>query len=109
MSCFAYTALDPQYPPYMNIRVEDDHVIVAIRSAPKVFENRSYLCSYKTGPGRCQPGGPNCNNYCNMHPDKNLRMADRPLPCTQVLEGSYASCRIPVADWTAMGLPLPPA
>lgn len=96
------------YPPYFNAtQTTDGFVVVSVRSEPKVRDG-SHVCSFQPGPGRCTAGGPTCNNYCNMHPDKTLKMQDHPMPCQQISEGSYATIRIPSADWVAMGLPLPP-
>jgi hypothetical protein len=99
---FAYTAMDPSYPGYVSInRKNNGDVSVSVRAAPETRQG-VYVCGFARdagSPGRCTPGSPNCNNYCNMHPDKSLPMADHPLPCEHVVEGVTAQFTIPADQW----------
>lgn len=97
---FAFTALGAQYPGYVSInRLENGDVEVTVRSAPRV-QDGGYICANPrdAGPGRCVPGGPTCNNYCNMAPQKGP-MQDHPLPCTHTIEGKTASFVVPAENW----------
>lgn len=90
---FAYTAPGGNYPEYISVNETDDPdlISVTVRSKPAVRAG-VYICGYardKGHPGRCTPGDERCNNYCNMAPEKG-KMADSPLPCHQVEEGSQA-------------------
>lgn len=97
----AYTGpTGPGYPAYANITIEDDEVTITVRGEPKVRDG-CYVCSHAPGPGNCTAGGPTCNNYCNMAPEKGP-MQDRPLPCQQVFEGPYAQMKMPKAEFDAM-------
>lgn len=103
MTLFAYTAPDELYPGYVSIaRTSDGDVTVTVRSAPRKLD-RSYICAHPAdaGPGRCVAGGENCNNYCNMAPEKGP-MQDHPLPCEQTFEGATASFTVPAGDWTML-------
>lgn len=33
---------------------------------------RSFVCGYKSEPGRCVAGNKDCNNYCNHDPSKPM-------------------------------------
>lgn len=97
---FAYTAPEGSYPGYVSInRTESGDVEVTVRAVPTVREG-AHVCvqARDAGPGRCIPGGPTCNNYCNMAPEKGP-MQDHPMPCTHSDPGSQASFVIPAADW----------
>ncbi len=105
---FAFTAHDPDqssYPGFVSInREENGDVTVIVRSAPSVRDG-IYVCGFKADlgkPGRCVPGSPECNNYCNMHPDKSLPMADCALPCRQVFEGTMSQFTVPAAEWAKL-------
>lgn len=96
---FAYTP-PGSYPPYLSVnRLENGDVSVTVRTAPKVVQG-SYICSHKPRPGACTAGGPTCNNYCNMAPQKGP-MQDHPLPCEHTIEGTTSVIVIPAADWPA--------
>jgi len=100
MNIFAFTALTGTYPGYVSInRDEDGNIAVTVREAPKVFEG-IHVCANKSdaGPGRCTPGDLNCNNYCNMAPEKGPMQA-RPLPATHVTEGKQATFVVPADVW----------
>jgi hypothetical protein len=98
---FAYTAMGGSYPGYVSInRLENGDVEVTVRSAPTVYEGVT-VCSHEPGLGRCTPGGPTCNNYCNMAPEKGA-MQDRALPWTHTREGASASFVVPAAEWPAL-------
>ena len=98
----AFTAAGSSYPEYLNFSRDGDDVIVTARATPTVRDG-VYVCAHArdAGPGRCVAGGPTCNNYCNMAPEKGL-MADRPLSCTHVSEGATVSVRIPEADFASI-------
>jgi len=90
----AFTAFGGTYPPYINFSLDGDDVVVTIREAETQIEGVR-VC------GRtCHPGGAHCNNYCNMHPDKSIPMADSPLDHCFPREGKSAQMRMPVgAFW----------
>lgn len=100
---FAYTAMTGVgYPPYVSFnRLESGDVEVTVRSAPTEYEG-CYVCGFKgrddNEPGRCVPGGPTCNNYCNMAPEKGP-MQDHPERCHHVKEGTTVSSVVPAAEW----------
>lgn len=98
----AYTNLEPSYPGYVNISREDDGgVVITVRGDPTSREGY-HLCGFApadTGKhGRCTPGDANCNNYCNMAPQKGP-MQDSPVPCIQVHEGQTAAVRLSAEAW----------
>ncbi len=93
---FAHTAPGSAYPGYVSINREaNGDVTFTVRSAPTERDG-VYICAHAkdAAPGRCVPGGPTCNNYCNLAPEKGA-MQDSPLPCVQVLEGRTAAFTIP--------------
>ena len=96
----AYTAISGSYPEYINVSRDGDDVVVTIREAPTVHDG-VYVCAHKPGPGACTAGGPTCNNYCNMAPEKGP-MVDHPLPCTHTICGKDAKIRLPIAEWRAI-------
>lgn len=100
MTLAAYTEPGGFYPPYFNATRDGDEVVVTVR-APGVERKGVYVCMHAPGPGNCTPGGPTCNNYCNMAPQKGP-MQDHPLPCTHHDCGVTASMRIPVAEFRRM-------
>jgi hypothetical protein len=96
---FAYTDVSGvSCPGYVSInRLANGDVEVSVRSAPRQRDG-IYVCSHRPGPGNCTAGGPTCNNYCNMAPEKGP-MQDRPMPCRHTDEGSFASFVIPADQW----------
>lgn len=96
---FAWTAPGANYPAYFNASRYGDEIVLTMREAPTVREG-VYVCAHArdAGPGRCVAGGPTCNNYCNMAPDKGP-MQDRPLPCTHTDEGKIVTIRLPLSAW----------
>jgi hypothetical protein len=100
----AYTAATGVgYPPYANITIDGDEVTITVREAPKIREG-CYVCGYAADrgqPGRCTPGDANCNNYCNMAPEKGP-MQDHPLPCTHIDCGQTVQMTMPKAEFDAM-------
>jgi hypothetical protein len=101
MNLFAFTALSGSYPGYVSInRNEDGDIAVTVREAPKVFEG-VHVCANKgdEAPGRCTPGGPTCNNYCNLAPQIGP-MQNHPLPATHTTEGKQATFVVPADVWS---------
>lgn len=100
---FAYTpATSIGYPPYVSInRLENGDVEVTVRAAPTEYDG-VYVCGFNDkddhDPGRCVPGGPTCNNYCNMAPQKGPMQA-HPKRCHHVKEGATVSYVVPAAEW----------
>lgn len=97
---FAHTTPRGNYPGYVSInRLENGDVAISVREEPTTVEG-GHVCAHAkdAGPGRCTPGGPTCNNYCNMAPQKGP-MQDHPLPCTHTREGARARFVVPAADW----------
>lgn len=103
MNLFAYTAPGGSMPGYVSInRLASRDVEVTVRAAP-IIRQGVYVCAHTrdAGPGRCTAGGPTCNNYCNMAPEKGA-MQDHPLPCTHVDAGTQASFIVPSAEWAKL-------
>lgn len=104
MNIFAFTENNPDqpsYPGFVSINKDDDgNVVVTVREKPTVREG-AYVCVPKknAGPGRCVPGDANCNNYCNMAPEKGA-MQDEPNPCTHIDEGRQVSIVVPAEHWS---------
>jgi hypothetical protein len=100
---FAHTAPGAAYPGYVSInREESGDVSFTVRAAPTERDG-VHICAHArdAGPGRCVAGGPTCNNYCNMAPEKGP-MQDSPLPCVQVFEGKTASFTVPAEAAAAL-------
>ena len=99
---FAYTAPGCEFPGYLSInRLPSGDVSISLRSAPKVIEDSIFICGYasdKGKPGRCTPGDENCNNYCNLAPEKGP-MQPRAKSCRQVVEGALVELLIPKDEW----------
>ena len=104
MSSFAYTPATGyrHYPPYFNVTRDGDEAVITVRASEAIREG-VYVCAHKrdAGPGRCVAGGPTCNNYCNMAPEKGP-MADHPLPCTHADTGASVSMRMPWEAFVAL-------
>lgn len=99
----AHTTLALIYPGYVNVSREDDDVIITVRGDPKIRDG-AYICgnpSDKGKHGRCTAGDENCNNYCNMAPQKGP-MQDHPAPCTQTFEGETVTVRLSDDEWRAL-------
>ena len=98
----AWTAPGAECPEFVNFTQDGDEVIVTVR-APATRREGAYVCAHArdAGPGRCVPGGPTCNNYCNMAPQKGP-MADHPFRCTHVDCGATVSMRLPKAEFDRM-------
>lgn len=102
MNLFAYTATGGM-PGYLSInRLPTGEVAVTLRSSPTVREG-VHVCAYgrDAGPGRCTPGGPTCNNYCNMAPEKGP-MQDSPMAATHIDAGVQASLTLPAEQWAKL-------
>lgn len=97
----AYTTLAPIYPGYINVSREDDGcVVISVRGDPK-SRSGEFICGHssdKGKPGRCTPGDENCNNYCNMAPQKGP-MVDAPKDCIQTFEGVTVTLRLTADEW----------
>jgi hypothetical protein len=103
----AHTTFAPRYPGYVNVSREDGDVIITVRGDP-IVRDAAYICGNPSDggkPGRCLPGDENCNNYCNMAPEKGP-MVDHPKPCVQTFEGKTVSVRLSVDEWTTLALEL---
>jgi len=97
---FAYTAPGSAYPGYVSInRLENGDVEITVREEGRSFAG-VHVCANASdaGPGRCTPGGPTCNNYCNLAPRKGP-MQPAPLPCRHDKEGKQASFVVPAGQW----------
>jgi len=93
---FAHTA--PGHAPgFVSINREaNGDISVHVRSAPTTYEGIR-VCGVD-----CKPGAFGCNNYCNMHPDKTLPMADCAEPMTHTEYGSEASFTVPAEEWAKL-------
>lgn len=97
----AHTNFDPTYPGYINVSKRDDGaVVVIVRGDPKEVQG-AFVCSTWSGPGRCKPGDANCNNYCNMAPEKGL-MQPAPKSCTNTHEGATAQLTLSAEVWAQL-------
>lgn len=98
---FAYTAPGTTYPGYVSInRDANGDVSVTVRSAGtgphkgvRVCRNRADATGWD-----CYPGGPGCNNYCNMAPQKGP-MQDRPESIEYYKEGVTSEFTVPASEW----------
>jgi hypothetical protein len=100
----AYTKLDQLFPGYINVTIADDGaVVITVRGDPKTVDG-CYICGHasdKGRPGRCTPGDENCNNYCNLAPQKG-KMQAAPLDCQQTYCGETVTVRLSAAEWAAL-------
>lgn len=100
----AHTNLDPVYPGYVNVTsTPDGGVAIHLRGDP-TRRPGIYVCGFpaeKGKYGRCTPGDENCNNHCNMAPQKGP-MQDNPKPCEMVFSGSEATLALSAADWARL-------
>lgn len=97
---FAFTAAGSEFPGFVSInQSESGDVTVTVRAASTIRDG-VYVCAHKgeEAPGRCTPGGPTCNNYCNMAPEKGP-MQDQPLGCRHVDPGQMTSLTINADEW----------
>lgn len=100
---FAYTAPGGAYPGYVSInRTESGDVEVTVREPGTSFAG-VYVCANASdpAPGRCTPGGPTCNNYCNLAP-QNGPMQPAPMPCQHNDCGKQASFVVPASAWPGL-------
>lgn len=92
----AVTKLDPVYPGFVNLkRIEDGTFVLTVR-ADATQRGGFYVCGFAADagkPGRCVPGDRNCNNYCNMAPQKGP-MQDHPNRCTHTKVGDTVELRL---------------
>jgi hypothetical protein len=88
----AHTNPGVEYPGYINFtRNDDGTVTVFLRGDPKKIDG-GFVCGQagqKGQAGRCTPGDDNCNNYCNLAPQKGPMQA-HPLSCSHMAEGVNA-------------------
>lgn len=96
-------------PPYINATLQEDGSVRVTLRANSVTKDGCRICRY--GPsdpqyrvGDCYPGGPGCNNYCNMHPDRksaggSMNMPPSPESQTFTYEGETVSAVFSKADW----------
>lgn len=86
----------------MNIqKFADGSVQITVRGDPEVNPQGCFVCGYeqdKGKPGRCTPGDENCNNYCNMAPEKGP-MADAPKSTVQHEEGETVRLMLSAEEW----------
>ena len=100
----AYTKSGIDYPGYININETQDEIVITIREDPIIREKGCFVCGYegdKGQYGRCTPGDENCNNYCNMAPEKGP-MAPEPKETTMIFEGNTATLRLTKNEWTSL-------
>lgn len=99
----AYTKIAGLHPGYVNVSRNGETVILTVRGDPKVKEDSAFICTNAkdAGPGRCFAGDENCNNYCNMAPEKGP-MQDRPKATRQVWPGETVSVSFTAEEWAAV-------
>ncbi|MGN6142412.1 MAG: hypothetical protein ACTHOP_02350 [Mesorhizobium sp.] len=104
----AHTTSAPIYPGYINVSRDDSGgVLITTRGDPKVRAG-AYICGNPSDRGKhgcCTAGDENCNNYCNMAPQKGP-MQDHPAPCTQTFEGETVTVRLSADEWRALAAEL---
>jgi hypothetical protein len=84
------------YPGFVNFtRQPDGSVNVCVRGEPTEVEGKR-VCGQT-----CLPGGPHCNNYCNLAPGKGP-MASSPEKHTYLKEGVMAVVRLSAEDWAKL-------
>lgn len=86
----AWTSMRTIYPEFLNASVDGDEVVVILRERPTHVDGVR-VCGHT-----CHPGGQHCNNYCNLHPDKSLPMADHPEPHSFERDGRTSEIRMPL-------------
>jgi hypothetical protein len=104
----AFTTVAPIYPGYINISEAGDGAVVITMRGDPTTRDGCFVCgnpSDKGKPGRCLPGDENCNNYCNLAPQKGP-MVDSPAPCVQTFEGNTVSVRLTTEEWAALSAEL---
>lgn len=90
-----YTELG-DYPGYVSVNQDDNgDVKITVRSPPTIRQGVR-VCGHT-----CMPGDPECNNYCNKHPDRSLPMPDHPEPCEYTDVGVTSSFTMPREKWDA--------
>lgn len=98
----AYTKLGTAYPGYINLRAfPDGSVQITMRGDPDERPDSCYICGHdrdRGKPGRCTPGDENCNNYCNMAPEKGP-MAQAPKSTVQYFEGETVRLMLSAEEW----------
>lgn len=100
----AYTKPGSEYPGYVNVSRDGETVTLIVRGDPEIRENGIHVCGYAADrgkPGRCTPGDANCNNYCNMAPEKGP-MQDHPKPGRRVFEGRTITLILTLAEFEAV-------
>lgn len=97
---FAFTAEGSEFPEYVSInRLDNGEVSITIREKPSSGSG-ARICRNKGDAGAydCFPGGPHCNNYCNMAPSKGP-MQDAPAAVDWVKPGAVAEIVLPAGVW----------
>jgi hypothetical protein len=88
---YGYTPPTSPYPPFFNVTVEGDEVVVTVRAEPTAKEGVR-LCGHD-----CIPGKEGCNNYCRHWPLGYV--PNRPEPMTHYRCGASASMRMPLEEF----------
>ncbi len=98
---FAYTAPGSNFPGFVSInRLPNGDVSVSVRAAGTGPHKGSRVCRHRkdaTGYD-CYPGGPHCNNYCNMAPQKGP-MQDHPEQIEYYKPGDQSEFTVPADEW----------
>ena len=98
----AYTKLSGSYPGYVNASRDGDRIVLTVRGDPSQ-RDAGFICGYardKGQLGRCTPGDDNCNNYCNLAPEKGP-MQDHPKPCVRVFEAKTVTLSLSADEFQA--------
>lgn len=99
----AYTKPGGSYPGYINASRDGDRIVLTVRGDPSRHD-AAFICGNaqdKGQLGRCTPGDDNCNNYCNLAPEKGP-MQDRPKPCVQVVEAKTVTLSLSADEFHAV-------
>lgn len=98
----AWTGDESGYPPFVNFYEKDGRVTITLREPQKEVKWAN-VCSvgfHKRGVlGYCTPGDNNCNNYCNLAPEKG-DMQDSPSKVKVPQCGNSLSMQIPLEAFT---------
>ncbi len=80
----AFTNPGCDFPSYINFSQDGPDTVVITMRGDATPVNGFHICGHikdKGKPGRCTPGDRNCNNYCNLAPEKG-NMQDSPSQCS---------------------------
>lgn len=87
MSEVAHTKGSITFPGFLNLKQDGEDFILTVRGDPKEYRGIA-VCGVN-----CLPGGPLCNNYCNLAPQKGP-MQKGPVAMDHVKCGEQVQLRL---------------